>query len=483
MAVVIPILTVTRSRWSLSVGMSAEKLAPDAPGQCDQVIGAVIEVLAQDDELVTTDASDGIAAAGGGREPFRGGDEDLVAGEVTELVVDRLERIDIDVQESEVGAEALPKLQCVRETIEEEAPIRETGERVVVRKVREPCLLCRQLFLQAGALGVELLGHLHDASVGCAANDSQRVVEIGVRDVVTPSLLDERRDRDLTPVQVQLRQLGEHDVSRKGAFPVAAMARACSRLWISPCSKYPTSAWVDADVVQPMSSTTRWSLPKRRPATVPATSQGRAVRFLDPLRKCRSQPRTGAAAAVPESVTEPSSEGDTCSHRSMRSEPEAAPNPTAAARPYGLVGTCEPSKTPATPAPRGSVGTDRARRPHREVPARARSAGGDRRCTHGADSANFAPQWGIAPVEVRAGRGAKLHFFDFAHDGDYGFHQVEASGQAFAHVAVGPSLTHGGSWLTGTDAVSRPLRTRCSRCSGSGRERVLVRRPRPHVGT
>jgi hypothetical protein len=68
---------------------------------------------------------------------------------------------------------------------------------------------------------------------------------------------------------------------------------------------------------------------------------------------------------------------------------------------------------------------------------------------------DFAPRWGVAPVEVRvAGRGCKLHFFDFAHDGDFGFHQVEASGQAFAHVAVGPSLTHGSTWLRGTDAVS-----------------------------
>jgi hypothetical protein len=68
---------------------------------------------------------------------------------------------------------------------------------------------------------------------------------------------------------------------------------------------------------------------------------------------------------------------------------------------------------------------------------------------------DFAPLWGVAPITVRlSGPGEQLHFFDFAHSGDFGFHQVEASGQAFAHVAVGPSLTHGSDWLSGTDAVS-----------------------------
>jgi hypothetical protein len=68
---------------------------------------------------------------------------------------------------------------------------------------------------------------------------------------------------------------------------------------------------------------------------------------------------------------------------------------------------------------------------------------------------DFAPRWGVAPVTVRlSGRGEKLHFFDFAHSGDFGFHQVADSGEAFAHVAVGPSLTHGSDWLSGTDAVS-----------------------------
>jgi hypothetical protein len=67
---------------------------------------------------------------------------------------------------------------------------------------------------------------------------------------------------------------------------------------------------------------------------------------------------------------------------------------------------------------------------------------------------DFAPRWGLAPVTVTVGgRGEKLYFFDRAHDDDYGFHQVAASGRAFAHVAVEPSLAHSG-WLTGNDAVS-----------------------------
>jgi len=67
---------------------------------------------------------------------------------------------------------------------------------------------------------------------------------------------------------------------------------------------------------------------------------------------------------------------------------------------------------------------------------------------------DFAPRWGLEPVPVRLdGDGERLHLFDHAKNDDYGFHQVLASGEAFAHVAVAPSLVHS-HWLDGPDAVS-----------------------------
>src|SRR5207248_11605512 len=83
------------------------KLPADALGERNEGPGAVIEVLAQDDELVTADARDGVTGARCRSESLRGGDEDLITDKVAEPVVDGLERVNVDVQEAEVGAVTL----------------------------------------------------------------------------------------------------------------------------------------------------------------------------------------------------------------------------------------------------------------------------------------------------------------------------------------------------------------------------------------
>ena len=142
--VVSPILTVTRS-VSLSVDMSAGELPADASGELDRDARGALEVLAQDDELVAADASDSVARACRFGEPLSCGDEDLIADEVAVPVVDGLERIDVDEQEPDVGAVTLPQLQGVGEPVEEQTPVRQSGQRVVVGEMCQAGLLGREL--------------------------------------------------------------------------------------------------------------------------------------------------------------------------------------------------------------------------------------------------------------------------------------------------------------------------------------------------
>ena len=85
-------------------------------------IRAGADVVEQDGELVATDARERIAGAQAVLEPARGRDQELVAGLVPEAVIDRLETIEVEVENRELriarGAPAplKPVLQPVRGT-------------------------------------------------------------------------------------------------------------------------------------------------------------------------------------------------------------------------------------------------------------------------------------------------------------------------------------------------------------------------------
>lgn len=69
---------------------------------------------------------------------------------------------------------------------------------------------------------------------------------------------------------------------------------------------------------------------------------------------------------------------------------------------------------------------------------------------------DFGPAWNLTPVRFTAGgSGAKIHFFDSAHQAtDYGWHVVDGHGRPYAHVFADPSITAGSDWITGPDSLS-----------------------------
>ncbi len=60
----------------------------------DRVV--TVDLAEQDDELLAAEAADKVAGAGGRAQRIGDGDEDGIAGQVTEPVVDPLEVVDVD---------------------------------------------------------------------------------------------------------------------------------------------------------------------------------------------------------------------------------------------------------------------------------------------------------------------------------------------------------------------------------------------------
>ena len=69
-------------------------------------------LLAQHDELVATEPDRRVAVAHRGREPGRHLPQDLVAGVVTEHVVEALEMVEVDEDEADIGAFAAAARQA-----------------------------------------------------------------------------------------------------------------------------------------------------------------------------------------------------------------------------------------------------------------------------------------------------------------------------------------------------------------------------------
>ena len=96
--------------------------------------GGLVDVLADDDELVAAEAGDEVARAHGRAQPARDLDEQLVAGRVAEGVVDDLEVVQV---EEEAGQAAGARPEPLGHVLGEQRAVGQPGQRVVVGLVGE----------------------------------------------------------------------------------------------------------------------------------------------------------------------------------------------------------------------------------------------------------------------------------------------------------------------------------------------------------
>ena len=134
-----PMLTRACTTVSPSVNGSRERRR-GAARAARQAPSAPCGLLEEDGELVPAESGRGVVAAQARAEPARDLDEQLVAGCVTEAVVDRLEVVDIEEEQRQVGPVALRANERVLDAVGEQRAVRQTGEGVVERLVGEPLL-------------------------------------------------------------------------------------------------------------------------------------------------------------------------------------------------------------------------------------------------------------------------------------------------------------------------------------------------------
>ena len=109
----------------------------DASGE-GHGLAFALDFLGQDDELVAAQASDRVAVAHQLGEAFGDGDEQPVAGVMTEVVIDGLELVEVDEEHRQdaLGAvEAGDGLVCA---VHQQHPVGQPGQRVVHRLALEP---------------------------------------------------------------------------------------------------------------------------------------------------------------------------------------------------------------------------------------------------------------------------------------------------------------------------------------------------------
>ena len=108
----------------------------DAAGE-DLDVGRAVQVLAQEHELVPGHPGQGVARPDQTREPVRDGEQQLVADLMAVGVVDLLEPVEVGEQDRGVGVRALGALGGVLESLLQQQPVRQPGQRVVQRDVAE----------------------------------------------------------------------------------------------------------------------------------------------------------------------------------------------------------------------------------------------------------------------------------------------------------------------------------------------------------
>jgi len=105
--------------------------AEQAPGQSDRG-GGTAGVLHQDRELVAAQPAGEVAPAQAAADPVTDLDQQLVPRGVAEAVVDRLETIDVEIEEGEAVGVAAVAARGVLETLDEEGATGEPGQPVLV---------------------------------------------------------------------------------------------------------------------------------------------------------------------------------------------------------------------------------------------------------------------------------------------------------------------------------------------------------------
>jgi hypothetical protein len=99
--------------------------------------GIVRETLADHDEIVATDPCEGVLGPSQISEPSRDRAQQLVAGSEAEIVVDGLETVDVEKDHAEDHRCAGKAMHGLCQSIDEEPPIRETGELIVELPVEQ----------------------------------------------------------------------------------------------------------------------------------------------------------------------------------------------------------------------------------------------------------------------------------------------------------------------------------------------------------
>ena len=105
----------------------------------------------QDDELVAAEPGDEMPA-GDVADALPGGDQQRVAGRVAERIVDRLELVEIEAVQREQRLAVLERPVEMVELLLEHGPVRQAGQHVVERQMRDPPLAL-----------LDLVGHFVEA--------------------------------------------------------------------------------------------------------------------------------------------------------------------------------------------------------------------------------------------------------------------------------------------------------------------------------
>ena len=250
----------------------------DAPAEPER--DALVDVLADDEELVAAEPRDGVGRAHGGGEPARERDEHRVAGRVAVEVVDALEVVDVDVEHGGVRARALGVRERVLEPVAAERAVGQPRQRVVQRLVAHALL--------GAHAGVGRGEHVGDG-------DEERALLLGRRGAVGRDRAEDLlagADRDAPAAVDRDRRLPAHGGDRAGARVRRVLAGAPRGERDRRRRRRPRTAR--------RSARARRSAPSRRAR--PPRGRGRpAPRRAAPARRApRPRParRTGGAAGA-----------------------------------------------------------------------------------------------------------------------------------------------------------------------------------------
>src|SRR5260370_9292572 len=106
------------------------------PGDEFHDIGGAPDSRLNDRKFVTAQPSDKIGLADTGPDAAGHDRQEFVADMVSERVVDALELVDVDIKQGELFAPA-GSLQFALDLFAEQHPVRQVGQRVVMREVRD----------------------------------------------------------------------------------------------------------------------------------------------------------------------------------------------------------------------------------------------------------------------------------------------------------------------------------------------------------